>query len=405
MSDEKTRLGQPDASGTPGAPARPRLRPDSFSPPPAEGSGSIRPPMDPASLPQGQGQPRNTVVGLTARPRSPSQSPSLSGTPQRGPNDATVIGAKPAPAPAPHTGPQGTPPPGTNAAVGNHANATVVGNSRAKRASQGPSTGGSGKSPWDTYDGPTGVHNAGAMPKLGEHINQYEIIKLLGEGGMGSVFLARDLRLGRRVAVKFLQTNQPEMTQRFLVEARTTARCQHDNIVVIYEVGEHNGAPYIVLEYLNGKPLTAYTENAQRLPYSRAVEVMSSILKALDCAHDQGIVHRDLKPDNIFIQDSGNLKVLDFGIAKVIQQGTEMNKASGQIRMPSPLELATGTNTSLTRVGTIMGTLKYMSPEQWGIGSSSIAVTTSWLPSSGCSGWRPQIMRYRRTPHAQMSVR
>ncbi|HVK89714.1 MAG TPA: protein kinase, partial [Kofleriaceae bacterium] len=276
------------------------------------------------------------------------------------------------------TGPQGTPPPGTNAAVGNHANATIVGNSRAKRSSQAPSTGGSGKSPWDTYDGPTGVHNAGAMPKLGEHINQYEIIKLLGEGGMGSVFLARDLRLGRRVAIKFLQTNQPEMTQRFLVEARTTARCQHDNIVVIYEVGEHNGAPYIVLEYLNGKPLTAYTENAQRLPYSRAVEVMSSILKALDCAHDQGIVHRDLKPDNIFIQDSGNLKVLDFGIAKVIQQGTEMNKASGQIRMPSPLELATGTNTSLTRVGTIMGTLKYMSPEQWGIGIEIDHLTDIW---------------------------
>jgi serine/threonine protein kinase len=210
-------------------------------------------------------------------------------------------------------------------------------------------------------------------------INQYEMIKMIGEGGMGSVFLARDLRLGRRVAIKFLQSNQPELTQRFLVEARTTARCQHDNIVVIYEVGEHNGAPYIVLEFLSGKPLTHQTENGQRLPYTRAVEIMCSILRALQCAHEQGIVHRDLKPDNIFITESGTIKVLDFGIAKVLQQSqeTQTDKASGG-RMPSPLELATGANTSLTRVGTIMGTLKYMSPEQWGIGIEIDHLTDIW---------------------------
>ncbi|MBL0216960.1 MAG: protein kinase [Myxococcales bacterium] len=206
------------------------------------------------------------------------------------------------------------------------------------------------------------------------------MIKMIGEGGMGTVFLARDLRLGRRVAIKFLQSNQEELTQRFLVEARTTARCQHDNIVVIYEVGEHNGAPYIVLEFLNGKPLTESTQNGQKLPYARAVELMCSILRALQCAHEHGIVHRDLKPDNIFITESGTLKVLDFGIAKVLQQAQQGDgpKASGAIRMPSPLELATGTNTSLTRVGTIMGTLKYMSPEQWGIGIEIDHLTDIW---------------------------
>jgi serine/threonine protein kinase len=213
-----------------------------------------------------------------------------------------------------------------------------------------------------------------------ERIGSYGVVRRLGEGGMGTVWLARDVRLGRRVAIKFLQSNEPALTQRFLVEARTTARCQHDNIVVIYEVGEHAAAPYIVLEFLNGKPLTSLTQNSQKIPYSRAVEIMCAILRALQCAHEHGIVHRDLKPDNIFIMDSGTIKVLDFGIAKVLQQQSSASQqvSQGAIRMPSPLELATGTNTSLTRVGTIMGTLKYMSPEQWGIGIEIDHLTDIW---------------------------
>jgi len=263
---------------------------------------------------------------------------------------------------------------------------TLQAPSRSRRTSTAPSQPGLSinKSAWDTFDAdsaPTGVHEASAAPHPGARINQYEMIKMIGEGGMGTVFLARDLRLGRRVAIKFLQTNQPELTQRFLVEARTTARCQHDNIVVIYEVGEHTGSPYIVLEFLSGKPLTHLTENGQRLPYSRTVEIMCSILRALQCAHEHGIVHRDLKPDNIFITESGTIKVLDFGIAKVLQQdqnGRVEKSPAGPIRMPSPLELATGTNTNLTRVGTIMGTLKYMSPEQWGIGVEIDHLTDIW---------------------------
>jgi serine/threonine protein kinase len=252
---------------------------------------------------------------------------------------------------------------------------------RARRSSEAPSSPGSGRSSsaWDAFEGgSTGVHATSAAPHPGVRINQYEMIKMIGEGGMGTVYLARDLRLGRRVAIKFLQSNQAELTQRFLVEARTTARCQHDNIVVIYEVGEHNGAPYMVLEFLNGKPLTHYTEGGQKLPYSRACEIMGSVLRALHCAHEEGIVHRDLKPDNIFITDSGTIKVLDFGIAKVLQSQQGETNVSGGIRMPSPLELATGTNTSLTRVGTIMGTLKYMSPEQWGIGIEIDHLTDIW---------------------------
>ena len=294
--------------------------------------------------------------------------------------DATVALDNPRAVPRdpkpPSTIPRGTPQPsGFTPPQGN----TMQAQPRAKRTSEAPS--GFSRSAWDTLDGgSTAVHATRAAPHPDVRINQYEVIKMIGEGGMGTVFLARDLRLGRRVAIKFLQSRQPEATQQFLVEARTTARCQHDNIVVIYEVGEHNGSPYIVLEYLNGKPLTHLTENGQRLPYARAVAIMCSILRALQCAHEHGIVHRDLKPDNIFITESGTVKVLDFGIAKVLQQSPtgQVEKSAGAVRMPRPLDLATGTNNSLSRTGTIMGTLKYISPEQWGIGIEIDHLTDIW---------------------------
>ncbi|HEY5945815.1 MAG TPA: protein kinase, partial [Kofleriaceae bacterium] len=319
---------------------------------------------------------RPTMPGINVTPTAPTPQP------------ATVIVASQEPAP-PTTWPSSTPMPMPTA------NPTVSGSGRARRQSEAPSAITS-RSAWDTPSGvvpgstpgtppstpgsasTTAVHAAAAAPHPGVRINQYEMIKMIGEGGMGTVYLARDLRLGRRVAIKFLQSNQKELTQRFLVEARATARCQHDNIVVIYEVGEHLGAPYMVLEYLNGKPLTSQIKSGGKLPYSRAVEIMVATLKALECAHGQGIVHRDLKPDNIFITDSGSIKVLDFGIAKVLEAGQSAPNASGGVRLPSPLELATGSSSSLTRHGTIMGTLKYMSPEQWGIGVEIDHLSDIW---------------------------
>ena len=325
---------------------------------------------------------RTNVGNGADRARRPSQIPSITGKA----DSTTIMPSGPAPV-APATVANGT-----NGSQ--PVSATTAGQPRARRASEAPSVQGKsvqGKSnPWDVhaqgsspnnFEETTGVHATSAMPHPGVRINQYEMIKMIGEGGMGTVFLARDLRLGRRVAIKFLQSNQPELTQRFLVEARATARCQHDNIVVVYEVGEHNNSPYMVLEFLTGKPLTEYIKDGQRLPYTRAVELMIQVLKALECAHGQGIVHRDLKPDNVFITDSGLLKVLDFGIAKVLEmqhQPTPTQVSSGAIRMPSPLELATGSNSALTRSGTIMGTLKYMSPEQWGIGIEIDHLSDIW---------------------------
>jgi serine/threonine protein kinase len=307
--------------------------------------------------------------------------PTLQGVTPLAPTDKThVIGSMKGPAPAPPaTRPQATPLP----------QPVVTIPPRARRSSDDPS----GSNKWDSHGastasdsapgseaGTTGVHAASAQPHPGVRLHQYELIKMIGEGGMGTVYLARDLRLGRRVAIKFLQSKQEELTKRFLVEARATARCQHENIVVIYEVGEHAGSPYMVLEFLNGKPLTEAIKGGQRLPYTGAVEIMVQVLKALECAHGQGIVHRDLKPDNIFILDSGTIKVLDFGIAKVLEanQPSAPHVSSGAVRMPSPLELATGSNSSLTRSGTIMGTLKYMSPEQWGIGVEIDHLSDVW---------------------------
>ena len=337
---------------------------------------------------------KRTESGAYPRPEAPREGSGL-----LRPNDRTTVNP-------PLTQPAGTKPAGTQPAAKGDATVvipsvlngtpqpvpTLAGQPRARRGSEAPSYPGKSNQ-WDkheevsgllgvgTKDGQTGVHAMSGAPHPGVRINQYEMIKMIGEGGMGTVYLARDLRLGRRVAIKFLQSNQTDLTQRFLVEARSTARCQHDNIVVIYEVGEHNNSPYMVLEYLNGKPLTESIKNGQRLPYTRAVEVLVQVLKALECAHGQGIVHRDLKPDNIFIMDSGTIKVLDFGIAKVLEaqhQPTAAQMSSGAIRMPSPLELATGSNSSLTRHGTIMGTLKYMSPEQWGIGIEIDHLSDIW---------------------------
>jgi eukaryotic-like serine/threonine-protein kinase len=376
MSDqEKTRVG----NGSHPSPSSVTANMAAGAANPPDGPVTRQPQESTVVIPSGLApvaapQNRRTIVGAAGVGVPGGRVPEATAPPYDPAPPGTLPGGTPLPGSTPPFAP---PAPESNALQAS----TLHAQPRAKRPSTAASQPGFSKSAWDSFDsGSTGVHAGSSVPHPGVRINQYEMIKMIGEGGMGTVFLARDLRLGRRVAIKFLQTNQPELAQRFLVEARTTARCQHDNIVVIYEVGEHNGSPYIVLEFLNGKPLTHLTENSQRLPYTRAVEIMCSILRALQCAHEHGIVHRDLKPDNIFITESGTIKVLDFGIAKVLQQNQsgQVEKSAGAIRMPSPLELATGTNTSLTRVGTIMGTLKYMSPEQWGIGIEIDHLTDVW---------------------------
>ena len=144
---------------------------------------------------------------------------------------------------------------------------------------------------------------------IGQTISHYRILSRLGEGGMGVVYEAEDTRLGRKVAIKFLLHDDPNFVSRFVIEARATARCTHENIVTIFEVGEHKGLPFMVLEYLEGKTLSTLLET--RMSVRAFVELMVPVVRALERAHEHGIVHRDLKPSNIFVTERGQVKVLD----------------------------------------------------------------------------------------------
>ncbi|MHB8879465.1 MAG: serine/threonine-protein kinase, partial [Myxococcaceae bacterium] len=201
----------------------------------------------------------------------------------------------------------------------------------------------------------------------GVRIHHYELIKLIGRGGMGSVYLARDTRLGRRVAIKFLTTASEALTKRFILEARTTAAFSHENIITIFEVDAWQGSPFMVFEFIQGQQLTKLIPKGKALPPPRAVELMVPVVRALAFAHTQGIVHRDLKPDNIMVTDSGVTKVLDFGIAKVLQGDESAREQASRPRPPSST-MEDQSTAELTHFGAMMGTLPFMAPEQWGIG-------------------------------------
>ena len=173
---------------------------------------------------------------------------------------------------------------------------------------------------------------------VGKTISHYQITEKLGQGGMGAVYKARDTRLGRSVALKIVNT---EFTQRFEREAKAISALNHPHICTLYDVGEHEGAPYLVMEYVEGKPLKG------PLPASQALQYAIQVSEALAAAHKAGIIHRDLKPDNILLTSEGSVKVLDFGLAKL---------------QPS---LAVDTPTvTMTEQGVVTGTAPYMSPEQ-----------------------------------------
>jgi serine/threonine protein kinase len=202
----------------------------------------------------------------------------------------------------------------------------------------------------------------------GMHLDRYELIRELGRGGMGAVYLARDTRLGRRVAIKFLHSSDPRLTERFIVEAQATARCSHESIVVIHDVKELSGHPFMVLEYLKGQSFSELIGD-DRLPPGRAVQLMVPVVRALECAHRHKIVHRDLKPANIFMTDTGTIKVLDFGIAKLMRGQSLAESGEGAATSEGLTSMEPRRRAELTTRGMVVGTLPYMSPEQWGADS------------------------------------
>jgi eukaryotic-like serine/threonine-protein kinase len=206
------------------------------------------------------------------------------------------------------------------------------------------------------FDESTAIGQLELAPGL--RVEHYELIRELGRGGMGQVFLARDTKLARRVAIKFLAAGSKRFNERFRAEATVTAKCDHENIIKVYDFDEYHGVPYMALEYVEGVTLGKLIAEGKRMPLGVVIETIVPVLKALTAAHAAGIVHRDLKPDNIIVTASGTVKVLDFGVAKLFE---------GREQSPAPVRAPTASiDLSSTRSGAIVGTLPYMSPEQLG---------------------------------------
>jgi|GEM_PF-281928 len=192
--------------------------------------------------------------------------------------------------------------------------------------------------------------------KTGERVGHYEILGPLGAGGMGVVYAARDTRLGRKVALKLLPTffsRDEDRLRRFEQEAQAASALSHPNILSIYDTGTHDGSPYVVSELLEGETLRDRLAGGAALPQRKAIDYALQIARGLAAAQTRGIIHRDLKPENIFVTKDGRVKILDFGLAKLV---APVGGSESQTDVP--------TRKVKTESGMIMGTAPYMSPEQ-----------------------------------------
>src|SRR5829696_6487947 len=188
---------------------------------------------------------------------------------------------------------------------------------------------------------------------IGQTVSHYRILEKLGEGGMGAVYLAEDLHLARRVAIKFLTSTDHHYRARFIREARAVSALSHPNIAMVHDYGETaNNQPFIVMEYVKGKSLSDLLDGG--LTLRRSVEIVSAIAEALGEAHQQGIVHRDIKPSNVLVNERGQVKVLDFGLVKHL-----FEPPSSDVDLDAKTIYSTQ-----TRSDVIVGTPLYLSPEQ-----------------------------------------
>src|SRR5437762_13055089 len=187
----------------------------------------------------------------------------------------------------------------------------------------------------------------------GTRLGTYEIVAPLGAGGMGEVYRAKDTRLGREVALKVLPeafARNADRLARFEREARTVAGLNHPNIVVLYSVEEDNGVRFLTMELVEGRSLDQLVSPGG-LQFSRVLDLGIALADALVAAHERGVVHRDLKPANVMVTREGRVKVLDFGLAKLVHHDLDHTQAA---TVPSPI----------SEVGQTIGTVSYMAPEQ-----------------------------------------
>jgi serine/threonine protein kinase len=186
----------------------------------------------------------------------------------------------------------------------------------------------------------------------GDRLGPYEVVSPLGAGGMGEVYRARDTRLGREVVLKVLPEHlatDPDRLKRFEREVKATAALSHPNVLTVFDVGSERGRAFVVTELLEGTTLGSLLR-AGPLPVRRALESAAQTARGLAAAHARGIVHRDLKPDNLFLADTGVLKILDFGLARLRRED------GGESQLT--------TQSDFTASGAVLGTVAYMSPEQ-----------------------------------------